>query len=260
MVYTAHGWSFADGVAQPGRAVYKFLERRFAPMADAIITVCQADREYALVNSVGRSDQLIAVNNGIVYMPLKTTTQKVDLAPKIVMVARFEQPKDHLMLVSSLSGIKDIDWSLDLVGDGPLLDSVRNRVFQLGIQDRVNFLGRRSDVAAILEKSDVFVLTSFWEGFPLSIIEAMRASIPTIASNVGGVAEAIDEGVTGFLIDVGDVSALQIYLRELILDPEKRRALGENARLKYEDSFTFEIMAKKTLEVYEAVLLGNKRY
>jgi len=173
------------------------------------------------------------------------------------MVARFEKQKDHSTLIRALEGLKNLKWELGLVGDGPLFEDTRDMVHQFNLEDRVKFLGRRSDVPEILSKADIFVLASFWEGFPRSILEAMRASLPVVASTVAGVPEAVDDGETGFLVKPGSVDQIQDRLQLLIQDSGLRERLGKNARLKYEKYFTFERMARKTLDIYETVLLNR---
>ena len=258
VIFTAHGWSFAEGISQPTRSVYCLLERLSAPMADKIITVCKTDRQYALKHMVGRSEQIVAVNNGMPDILDEYFANPVNTSARIVMVARFEKQKDHSTLIKALCGLKDIKWELNLVGNGPLLEDIRILVEKFGLRDRVKFLGRRNDVQQILSKSDIFVLASFWEGFPRSILEAMRASLPVVASSVAGVPEAVDDGKTGFLVEPGNVNQIREQLRLLIQDPELRKTLGKNARIKYEKFFTFEMMAKKTLNIYESVLLKSR--
>ena len=145
---------------------------------------------------------------------------------------------------------------LSFVGDGPQLAAVRDESRQLGIGESVSFLGERFDIAAILSQAHIFALASNWEGFPLSILEAMRAGLPVIASDVGGVAEAVVDGVTGFLIPSGDLNALQARLSTLVESPSLRRTMGKSGRARYEADFTLEQMLQKTLAVYQKALLG----
>jgi glycosyltransferase involved in cell wall biosynthesis len=102
--------------------------------------------------------------------------------------------------------------------------------------------------------ADIYVLASNWEGLPISIIEAMRAGLPTVASDVGGNREMIVEDETGYLAPRGDPETLARHLAVLIDDPRKRHALGANARRRFEQSFTFENMFGRTLTIYRAIL------
>jgi glycosyltransferase involved in cell wall biosynthesis len=100
----------------------------------------------------------------------------------------------------------------------------------------------------------VYVLISHWEGFPRSILEALRAGMPSIATNVGGVREAIIEDVTGYLVPENDSTFLATKLRALIGNPALRAEMGRAARSHYEKHFTFERLVEETLELYESVV------
>lgn len=125
----------------------------------------------------------------------------------------------------------------------------------LGIAGKVLFSGACNDVSSRLAASDVFILISRWEGLPLTILEAMRAGLPVIASDVGGVAEAVQDGETGYLIKRDATGLLVERLGLLLADAEMRRRMGEAGRLRYESDFTFSLMLDKTIAVYEEALL-----
>ena len=104
-----------------------------------------------------------------------------------------------------------------------------------------------------LNQADIFILISKYEGFPLTILEAMRASLPIIASDVGGVNESVNPK-NGFLIPKYDSNALRVALVNLISDAKLRAQLGNNSRKAHEDNFTFDIMLGKTLAIYNKIL------
>jgi glycosyltransferase involved in cell wall biosynthesis len=169
---------------------------------------------------------------------------------RLVMVARFETQKDHGTLLHALAGLRGRAWQLDLIGDGPDRAQIAALAQDLGIADRVHFLGARNDVAEHLARSQVFLLISRWEGFPRSILEAMRAGLPVVASDVGGVSESVAEFETGFLVPSGDVGALQSRLELLLEFPTLRRRLGRAGRARYEAQFTFDHMFERTASMY----------
>ncbi|OOG20597.1 hypothetical protein B1C78_17220, partial [Thioalkalivibrio denitrificans] len=173
-------------------------------------------------------------------------------------VARLDDPKDHRTLFQSLGLLRERDWVLDLVGDGPYEARLMDEVQRLGFAGRVRFLGLRTDVDRILAESHVFVLTSNWEGFPLSILEAMRAGLPVVASAVGGVPESVEDDETGYLVPRGGVRDLGDRLAYLIDHPDERVRLGRRGRERFEGRYRFERMAAETMAVYEAVL-GRQR-
>ena len=174
------------------------------------------------------------------------------------MVARMAWQKDHATLLRALAPLKELDWQLELVGDGPLLSSIEALAASLGIASRVRFAGFRSDVAERLADGQIFVLTSNWEGFPRSVLEAMRAGLPVIASDVGGVRESVRDGETGFVVPPGNVDVLRDRLRVLIASPLQRRRMGEAGRALYEKRFSFERLAAETSAVYDSVFAHSR--
>jgi glycosyltransferase involved in cell wall biosynthesis len=109
------------------------------------------------------------------------------------------------------------------------------------------------DVPELLAQSDIFVLSSHWEGLPISIIEAMRAGLPVVASDVGGVSESVIDGVTGLISHPRDVNHLRECLQILIDSPELIAKMGQTGRESFYRDFRIEGSIKKTLEVYESV-------
>ncbi len=250
-VFTVHGWSFIETVPQPIRAVYQGLEWGTAPLASKIICV---SNQLVEMGSGARINpkRFAVVHNGIPDIPptLRSTPGSRD--PRAIMVARFAAPKDHATVVRALVDVPGLQ--LDFVGDGPDEPAVIALAEELGVNDRVNFLGQRSDVAELLAQSHIFILSSKSEGFPISTLEAMRAGLPVVVSDVGGAGESVRTGQTGFLFERGDHSALAGHLMRLAGDTELRDAMGLAGRRLYESEFTFEIMYSRTLRVYESVL------
>ena len=251
-IFTAHGWAFTGGVPEPSRTIYRQLERLAEPLADRIICVSEQDRLLGIKAGM-KPDRLLTVHNGMPDIPPELKANPADPNPvRIVMIARFDKQKDHLTLLQAFQSL--LDAQLDLVGDGPKLEETKATVDKLGIGDRVNFLGYCNNVAKILAQAHIFTLISNWEGFPRTIIEAMRAGLPVVASNVGGVTEALKDGVTGYCVPRGDVTSLRDRLSKLVSDAKLRRKMGCAGRQCYEVEFTFQRMFEQTFRVYEDVL------
>lgn len=175
--------------------------------------------------------------------------------PEVVMVARCIEQKDHPLLLRVMARIKCPVRTV-FVGDGPQLPRLKQEAEQLGIRHRVDFLGNRWDVAQLLARAHIFALPTNWEGLPLSILEAMRAGLPVVASNVGGVSEAVAHGETGFLVDPGDEEGFHRRLVDLLDDPFLRRRMGAAGRARYESRFTLRQMLDKTMAVYQMAACG----
>jgi glycosyltransferase involved in cell wall biosynthesis len=172
----------------------------------------------------------------------------------VVSVARLEPQKNPLGLIESfaLALRDDPRWHLLLSGDGSLREAAREHVTRCGIGGRVHFLGVRTDVAELLSASDIFALASHWEGSPVSVMEAMAAGLPVVATAVGGVPELVDDGVTGCLVAAGDVPALAGALAAVARDPQRRRELAA-AALERAAGFSRDRMVASYSQLFERV-------
>jgi glycosyltransferase involved in cell wall biosynthesis len=258
-LFTAHGWAFTEGVAPLMRRFYALVERLAARWAARIVTVSQYDRELALQCRVGHAEQLVLVHNGMPEVGGEALADPGTPDVHFVMTARFSAPKDHATLLGALARLEEGNWSLELIGTGSQQTRVAELAAAHGLAERVHFAGEIDDVAERLARAQVFVLTSWWEGLPCSIIEAMRAGLPVIASDVGGVNELVRSGENGWLVEPGDVESLTTCLQRLIGDPELRRQMGRASRRLYEQGFRFETELASTLQVYQSVIAGRER-
>ena len=171
------------------------------------------------------------------------------------MVARFSQPKGQGDVIKSLFSLKEseIKVLVDFVGDGLELDGVRQLVDRLSLSDQVRFLGSLTHVEELLPAYDGFLLISRWEGFPISILEAMRAELPVIASDVGGVCEEVIHGKTGLLVLRDSVDDLSEKLRYAAEHREAFRDMGREGRQLFLERFTTGKMVDQIMSVYEEV-------
>lgn len=254
VLHTSHGFLFNRGKRSLSGRFYRFMEKNAARAGDKVIAVSRSEFEAARELKVIPAQKMAVVHNGLPDVGEGLRADPSLEPPNLVMVARFAAPKDHGTLLKALGGLKDKQWSLDLVGDGPGAGAARELVRKLGLEERVNFLGSRGDVPQLLASAQVFVLSSRREGFPLSILEAMRAGLPVAASRVGGVGEAVVDGKSGLLFAPGDVKGLREQLKTLIDDPGLREAMGEAGRRRFTELFSLDQMVEKTIQVYESLI------
>jgi glycosyltransferase involved in cell wall biosynthesis len=250
VVFTAHGWAFTPGIPRLQAAVYRQIERLFSPFARKIITVSEFDRRLALETGIAPPERLVTIHNGMPDVPSVLRADPGRTPVRLVMVARFEPQKDHATLLRALATLREHAWELDLIGDGPRLAQMRSLAATLGLGQRVRFLGQRTDVDHLLAQSQVSLLMSNWEGFPRSILEAMRAGLPVVASSVG-------DGENGYLVPRGGVELLRARIEQLLSDPGLRVRLGAAGRTRYEQHFTLRGTVSKTLAVYHDIAAGT---
>jgi glycosyltransferase involved in cell wall biosynthesis len=253
VLYTPHGWAIGSRISRAQGFVYRQIERRTAPLSAAIINVCEYERQLATRHRVGKDRQHRVIHNGMPDVSPLLRAKPILEPCRIVMVARFEQPKDHGTLLHAMAGLRHLAWDLELVGDGPEEPAARTLAESLGLAERVRFRGALASAAASLAEAQIFVLSSRSEGFPRSILEAMRAGLPVVATEVGGVAEAVEHGRTGLLVPPQSVNAMRSAMESLLRDPFRRAAFGASGRRAYEAKFTFGRMLRDTVSIYEQV-------
>ncbi|MFZ0594025.1 MAG: glycosyltransferase family 4 protein [Bryobacteraceae bacterium] len=248
VVYTAHTWSFADGTSRLWKLVGRPSERLAAKWTGKIIAVSDSNRALAVEQRVVPTGKVVTVHNGICDTWLRARPNERDV-PRIVMVARFAPQKNQMQLVETAASL-EIPFLLTFVGDGPTRPAVEAAAYQAGLGDRVEFLGIRKDTDRILADSSIFALATNWEGFPITILEAMRAGLPVVATDVDGVREAVIDGETGFLVSRNDSAALRERLTFLLTNSEARASMGRYGRQRYEAEFTVSAMLRKVESVY----------
>lgn len=248
VLFTIHGWSWAS-VSGRKSQLARFIERQVAHLRDIhYLYVCQA------VADTGRNILGLKPCQGqVIYNGVPDRGRAASDLPgpvRFIMPARVAYPKDHETLIRAFSALP-ADSRLILCGAGTDTADFAERVRMLAPRrcGDIIGLGQRSDVDALLHDAHVMVLSSRSEAMPLSIIEAMSAGLPVIATHVGGIPEQVTDDVTGLLVPPGDVAAMTAALHRM-LDPATRRRMGHAARKRYEVDFTASGMARATLACY----------
>ncbi len=249
-VFTAHTWCFTEGTSWKWKLIGTPLERLAGGWCGRIINVSDANRHLAVSKGVGKPSKHVTIHNGIGDHPLRARPESGRI-PRIIMLARFVPQKAQSLLVQAVEGLRT-PFELLFVGDGPTRGEVQQQVDRAGLADRVVFLGQRLDVPELLASSDIFALSTHWEGFPITMLEAMRAGLPSVVSDVGGVREALPKSC-GRLIAPGDVAGFRGALNALLTNAELRVRMGAAARARYELNYTVPAMLEKTAAVYRAV-------
>jgi glycosyltransferase involved in cell wall biosynthesis len=241
------------------------LERSINPRADAVVTNSHAAAAELVAEGVDA--RLISViHNGIptgrVATPLSRAEAREQLglpadALVIVVVANLIGYKRHVDLVAALGraapGLPPFVLLVAGRDDGEG-EAVRRAAATYGIGARVRLLGERSDLAALLRAADIGVLCSSEEGFPTAVVEYMAAGLAVVATDVGGTAEAVLDGETGFLVPASDVDALAERLTALGADPELRLRQGQAGRARAGELFTLEACVAAYDRLYRRLL------
>lgn len=260
IVQHEHGWGAADpdGTNRKRRRMRRALSRWTA----GIVTVSK-ELERWLVDDVAVRAPVTQIYNGIDPTAFEPGARDSRIADKLgipdggfaaAVIARLDPIKNHGFLFDAFAKLRDTHptASLLVVGDGP----ERGRLHERSCGGVV-FLGDRRDVADILRTVDVFVLPSVREGISMTILEAMAAGCPTIATRVGGNPELITDGETGILVELDDVPGLAAALARVADDPVRARAFAASARERLLRDFTVERMVDAYRETYRTVIAGR---
>lgn len=173
------------------------------------------------------------------------------------IIARLSQVKDHPMLLRAFRMVAEKlpQARLLIIGDGPIRQQLEQLAGEFGLGKMVRFLGTRSDIPELLSCMDIVVLSSKEEGLPLSILEAMAAAKPVVATDVGGVSTVVRPGETGLLVPAGDNEAMASALLSLLETPEKASQMGRNGRRLIEQNYDLEKTLSEYISLYETAVI-----
>ena len=260
VLYTPHGYAHAghfESAAQ--RRAYALAERALTPLASRIVCVCEAERRLALGLGAGARAQV--VHNGVDVPPDTPVHPEVAALraaghPVLATVTLLRPGKGIETLLDALPALLAAHPAVRLVigGTGDDRGDLEARARALGVADAVRFLGFTRDSAAVLRGADVFVSPSWAESFPYVILEAMALGVPTVATRVGGVGEALRDGDTGLLVAPRDAAARASAAGALISDRQRADEMGARARADARARFTRERMLEGLATVYRDVL------
>ena len=250
-VFTVHGWSFAAYGGLAGH-LYLWVERRLERLTTSVVCVARSARELGTAAGACRAERTVVIPNAVDVESFASVRPHAG-PPRIVSIGRLAFPKDFSTLVEALADARG-EWRASFVGEGPLRAAIAEEVCSRGLESRIELLGTRGDVPELLASADVFVLSSRSEGFPVSILEAMAVGLPVVATDVGGVAEAVLDGETGLLVPPGDGRALSAALERLLRDDALRRRLGDAGRERALREFDVPSFRQAHLELYRREL------
>ncbi|MDI6827212.1 MAG: glycosyltransferase, partial [Armatimonadota bacterium] len=236
--------------------------------ASQVVAVSNAVGD-ALKNAGVPPKKITCIHNGVDvsrYMKQNGANLRQELCIEndgrvVGMVANFRPAKDYELAIRAADiVIKRIPRThFIFAGDG--VDKTAEPILKLqallGMNGNVFLLGFREDIPNILSTLDLFILASKVEGLPVSVIEAMAAGLPVVASNVGGMAELVDEGVTGFLVPPGDCNKFAERIMDILLNFELAKSMGTAGKLKAIKNFSLEAMTKAYYSLY--VKLASSR-
>ena len=255
-VFTVHGTALTSGVGHDttGLSRLKRIAERQLLLGFEYDHIISVNREHVPLLEQSQS-RVSCIPNGVDLDRFDVDEPTVN--GRIVFLGRLAPKKRVSDLIRAFDRVAT-DYpgaELVVVGEGPLEEELRGLAADLGAADRVTFTGRveSEEIPRYYASAELFVLPSVWEGHPLTLLEAWAASRPVIASDVEGIAEFVDHGETGYLVEARDTDALADAIRYAFDHPDEARAWGEAARERAEREFSWETAARRTREIYDRV-------
>ena len=259
------------GMSEPFRGL-RNLKMIFYTMVDRLVTGRLIDKVIAVSSDIEntlvqiyRAKRVLRIHNGIDLEAVQVMTQRrekrkewrIDEQSALIgTVGRLVPVKGHTVLLEALRILHESNRTVKLliVGDGPLRGQLEREVRNLGLERSVIFAGHQAQSYDFINMMDVFVLPSLHEGIPMVLLEALALQRPVVATCVGGIPEIISQGETGLLAQPADAVSLAESIRQFIEDRSRAVRVGKAGRTRVEKEFNAQIMAKKTMDMYETVL------
>jgi glycosyltransferase involved in cell wall biosynthesis len=253
--FTAHGWSFADGIPQPQKSIFYVIEKIMGLISYQVITVANIEKDYALSKKILPAHKIKTIYNGAKDNAKDLLHKKIkNEIFTITMVAGIRPQKDHETLIRALEKIRDLNWQVYFLGDGELENKTKALVDNLNLSQKFHFEGAVLNVEDYLLKTDIMALITNWEGLPISIIEGLSFGLPIVATNVAGVKEEVIDNYNGITVERGDIESIKTAILNLYYNADLRKQYGINSRKLFESNFTVETMYKNTLTLYQSII------
>lgn len=265
IIHTPHGHVFWGYFGRCKTLSYIILERLTACITDKIIALTEREKKDHLHFLIASEDKFSVVHSGINLDRFSNlSVDSADMKRKLRIpegnlvvgtAGRLTPVKGQRYLIEAARKIVDVrlDTTFVFLGDGELLDELKNMTTKLSVEENIKFLGWRQDVAEVMSTFDIFVLPSLNEGMGRVLVEAMALGKPIVASNVGGITDLVIDGKNGFLVPAGDVETMVVRINDLLESPEKRKKMGKYGKSR-SVNYSSGLMVKKIDQLYRAAL------
>lgn len=262
VIHTFHGHVLRGYFSPPVELFFRLIERSLTRITDRIVTLSPALRDDLASMGIARPEKISVIPLGMDLKAFRDGAgRRAELRdelgvgpqqPLVGTVGRLVPIKNHRLFLEAARSMVDSGSPVGfvIVGDGELRDSLKAYAVQLGIAERVHFLGWKKDMAPVYAALDVFALTSDNEGTPVAVIEAMAAGVPVAATAVGGVPDVVRDGETGRLVPPGDPRAMSRAWRKALDEKAESERMCGQARREVERQFGRERMISAMAEMY----------
>lgn len=258
VIYTAHGWVFNEPMNKSKKFLYWFMEKITSRPKDRIICVSEFDRQTALKYKIAKTKKLTVIHNGLNidsrdFFDQDSARKQLNLpTDKIIVgtIANFYKTKGLEYFIKAVKELNNDNIVGAVIGEGDLRSELENLINQLNLKNKFILLGKIENASKYLKAYDIYISSSVKEGLPYSILEAMSAQLPIIATKVGGIPELINEQ-NGILVQSGDYQSMAENIKYLIDNKDVALKFGRGAREDAEEKFSEQKMIKETFNLYQ---------
>jgi glycosyltransferase involved in cell wall biosynthesis len=251
------------------RRHHAIAERLLMAGTDRVIVSAASVRDFYIAQVHADPAKVDVIYNAVDFAQTETTSSREEMRAALGLpanarvagvIARLTEQKGHRFLFDALATTPALaDLHVLLIGGGDLHNDLVRRAESLGLSQRVHFLGPRRDLGNLLGAMDVFVMPSLWEGLPLSLVLAMGAGVPVVATAVAGIPEVVEDGRTGLLVPPGDAAALGAALARVVTDGPLRDRMARDAKASVLPRFGIDKYVASVADLYDE-LLSRRRH
>jgi len=246
----------------PGFRPYDFktMHKLIGPLLrviwhDASAVIANSNGLRNLASAFDPSIEIPIIPNGV--DGIQYTSESHEWTPaRIFSVGRIVHQKGLDLGLRALAQLTDLNWEWNIAGDGPQLNSLKRLARELGISERVKFLGWQSgkELSQCYHQANLFLFPSRHEGMPNAVLEAMSSGLPVVATRIAGSEELVMDGVTGLLVNAEDVDSLRDGLRRLIVEEKTRMQMGQASRQRVEKEYSWENAARQYSTILQSLI------
>lgn len=261
ILYMVHGFHFFTGAPIINWMIYYPVEKMMAKYADIIVTVNHEDYKRAKSMNVKRVEYIHGI--GINTDRLSLENNSVDIRKElglssedflIISVGELNKNKNQKVIIKALAKIKDSSIHYLLCGKGDQLETLKKQTLEAGLEKQVHFLGYRTDVLDICCQADVYVMPSYREGLPVASLEAMYCGRPLLTSNIRGLVDVMEDGVSGYMYSPDDYKGFADGIYKLVADSELRKKMGKRNQ-QYVKQYCIEETKKEILGIINGLFV-----
>lgn len=269
VVHTVHGFAVHEASRPAAIKAVSLIERWAAARSHRIVTVSEFHRQWAIDLGIAPPEKLLAIPNGIDRGRVGTSRSRNEMRGELglsdsdfvlLSAGRLAEQKgldDLIEATAILRSQLGIDAHLLLAGNGPLRPALEEDISARFLENHVSLLGFRDDLGDLLNAADVVAAPSLREGLSISVLEAMAARKPIVASNIASNLELSENGRVAVMVPTEDPATLATSIERLALNPEEASQMGERAQERFEGFYTVDRMTSQYLALYEELLSAN---